>query len=308
MGGQPKSITAMLSPPSQQEECPLTLEPIATSKLPFLQDCAFLADLPHYTKLTLPCGHCFSAVPLVYHMCKNNMLCPICRAGSSQVADIQCIPAHLREPMAAHIATTTTAERRDDEQTIIALVGLQRSTVTFVEVANSGNLHMMLTFSNPPSPDSNHLGTTIDVNLGLLPMRELANGGNRVVFRPGTSHMRMLQQIQGMGSILSASTFITIPGIGDLEIEGVQQALPTTNDAAALARRVIRGSSRHTWNRQARSAVADLSQDSRIPQEGRQEVSTFEFGFGQEDQAIFINYVSWRPDMTHITWAIRVES
>ena len=311
-GDQAQPIVAMLSPASPQEECPLTLEPIATSRLPFLPDCAFLDHLPHYTKLTLPCGHGFSAVPLIYHMCKNNMLCPICRAGSNLPADTQCIPAHFREPMAAQIASTRTTERNSDMQEVMSsLVGLHRSTTSFAEIAIQGNLHMVLTFSNPPqSPDSgspNSSGTTIDVSLGLFPVTERTNGVDRVVFRPRPSHMRLLEQIQGIGSVLSASTFVTIPAVGDIEIEGVQQELPTSTENADLTRRVVRGNARHAWSRHSRSALADLSQDNSVAPGARREVSTFEFGFGREDQAVFVNYVSWRPDMSHVTWAFRVE-
>lgn len=53
--------------------------------------------------------------------------------------------------------------------------------------------------------------------------------------------------------------------------------------------------------------VADLSQQNNNTTAQQQSVSTFEFGFGSRDQEIFINYVCWRPDMSHLTWAIRVE-
>ena len=36
-------------------------------------------------------------------------------------------------------------------------------------------------------------------------------------------------------------------------------------------------------------------------------VSTFEFGFGVHDGDTFLNYVSWRPDMTHMNWMLRAE-
>jgi hypothetical protein len=36
-------------------------------------------------------------------------------------------------------------------------------------------------------------------------------------------------------------------------------------------------------------------------------VSTFEMGFGEEDGSVFLNYLCWRPDMSHINWALRVD-
>jgi hypothetical protein len=73
------SVLITLSIPTDDEECPLTLESIAESNLPCLPGVSFLRERPLHTKLTLPCNHSFSAISLVYSFCKNSMTCPCCR-------------------------------------------------------------------------------------------------------------------------------------------------------------------------------------------------------------------------------------
>jgi hypothetical protein len=109
------TIQITLSVPSEQEECPLTLESIAESKLPCLPDTPFIQDRPLHSKLTLPCGHSFSAMTLIYSFCKNNMTCPCCRAGKEVQADTICLPLHFRSRIKAHIQRTLEAERRVDD-------------------------------------------------------------------------------------------------------------------------------------------------------------------------------------------------
>ena len=111
------SVTATLSIPTEDEECPLTLDLISQSQLPFLPEkTPFLLDRPQHTKLTLPCGHAFSAMTLIYNFCKNNMVCPCCRAGEDVKADTNCLPPHLRAEFKAQIQKTLEAERRQDDE------------------------------------------------------------------------------------------------------------------------------------------------------------------------------------------------
>jgi hypothetical protein len=76
-------IVVRLEAPAPGEECPLTLSPIAEDSLEFLQPTtAYLTAFPAYKKMTLPCGHGFGALSILYHFARRNMLCPCCRRGS----------------------------------------------------------------------------------------------------------------------------------------------------------------------------------------------------------------------------------
>ena len=108
-------ITVCFSIPAEADECPLTLDLISESKLSFLPDTPFLLDRPDHKKLTLPCGHSFSALTLIYNFCKNSMACPCCRAGSDLQADIDCLPKHLRADFKAHLQQVLRLERVEDE-------------------------------------------------------------------------------------------------------------------------------------------------------------------------------------------------
>jgi hypothetical protein len=291
-----QTITTTLAAPSPEDECPLTLEPIATSGLSFLPDCPFLDHAPFHRKMTLPCGHSFSAVPLLYHMCKNNMTCPCCRSGPDRPADFACIPAHFRDQMTQQILSTVTTERREDErETIGIVVSLRRANTSFVDIANRGELSMTLTFSNP---EFDPRDAVFQFSMALAPFMETRDGYERTVFRPRAPHMRMLEQIVGLGTELAAITTVTIPNIGDMDIEGVRTTLPP---GATGEHRVLRGSAIHAW---ARLTSLIGSQNQPPVDEG---VSTFEMGFGEEDGSVFLNYLCWRPDMSHINWALRVD-
>lgn len=288
------TITTMLAAPTPDDECPLTLEPIATSGLSFLPDCPFLDHAPLHRKMTLPCGHSFSAVPLLYHMCKNSMTCPCCRSGPDRPADFACIPAHFREQMSRHILSTSTAERREEERESVGIVvSLRRTNTSFVDIANRGELSMTLTFFNP---DQDPRDAIFQFSMSLAPFTEERGSAQRTVFRPTPSHMRMLAQITGLGTQLAAMTTISIPNIGDLDIERVQTQIPTR---ATDQRVILRGTWENAWTRISVAAGNRAS--------GDQGVSTFELGFGEDEGSVFINYVSWRPDMTHINWGLRID-
>jgi hypothetical protein len=139
------TIQVTLSIPSDLEECPLTLESIAESKLPCLPDTLFLQDRPLHSKLTLPCGHSFSAMTLIYSFCKNTMTCPCCRAGKEIQADTSCLPLHFRPQIKAHIQRTLEAERRLDDarehQDILDnVVGVVGVSIPFAALENNISL------------------------------------------------------------------------------------------------------------------------------------------------------------------------
>ena len=306
-----KRINAKLSIPLPDEECPLTLDPIATSSLAFMPNVPFLETSPLHTKLTLQCGHSFSAVPLIYHMCKNNMFCPCCRSGNEHRADFTSIPPHLREPMKQHIRSTLSTERtEDDHDAGMMIVGLRSATMSFVEISNLGHLSMTLTITTP-SDETPSTTPVIEFNMGLhsvieiipaLPSRNADQ--SRTVFSPANAQMRTLSLLAGVGTHLSAQVCMEIPGVGALEIEGVDFTIPTSNDPLLSARRVVRGHPTRPslWRRFTRRMQGGNEQNN-----SEVSVSTFEFGFGVHDGDTFLNYVSWRPDMTHMNWMLRAE-
>jgi hypothetical protein len=58
----------------------------------------FVEGNPELCVGILPCGHKFSPMAVVYHMCISGMQCPVCRSGDKEVLRDSCIPMHLRKP------------------------------------------------------------------------------------------------------------------------------------------------------------------------------------------------------------------
>ena len=108
-------IEIQLSKPDEGEECAITLEPIAEARLDFLPTDKHVAG-PSLRKATLPCGHSFSALAVLYHFAKNGMRCPSCRAGVEARMTPQSIPHHLRAAFVAHMEREADKER--DEQVL----------------------------------------------------------------------------------------------------------------------------------------------------------------------------------------------
>jgi len=111
-----KSLCLTLTEPEKNEECAITMDPIADYRLPFYlpEPCTLLLSRPKLTKATLPCGHGFSALALVYHFAKNSMTCPCCRAGHERVQmGEQSIPPHLRRAFSEHLERVKADETRE---------------------------------------------------------------------------------------------------------------------------------------------------------------------------------------------------
>jgi hypothetical protein len=110
-----KSLTLTLSEPAEGEECSIGMEPIAAYRLPFIQfDAAPREDMPALTKASLPCGHAFNALALLYHFAKNSMTCPCCRAGHEkvQMGELS-IPSHVRKAFSQHLESVRIDETRE---------------------------------------------------------------------------------------------------------------------------------------------------------------------------------------------------
>jgi hypothetical protein len=111
-------MTLKLTAPAPDEECSITMEPMAAYRPPFVpqsfKKSHLIKDQPSLTKATLPCGHSFSALALVYHFLKNSMTCPCCRAGTAgERMGEQSVPQHMRRFFSKHLARTRTEEERE---------------------------------------------------------------------------------------------------------------------------------------------------------------------------------------------------
>jgi hypothetical protein len=119
-GSRFKSIQLSLSEPAEGEECHIGLEPIAEYRLSFMPQESALSvveDHPALTKASLPCGHGFNALALLYHFAKNSMTCPFCRAGHAKtLMSEQSVPLGAREHFARHLAAVRAEENREQSE------------------------------------------------------------------------------------------------------------------------------------------------------------------------------------------------
>ena len=109
------SVALTLSVPAPDEECSIGMDPIATYRLDFLPEKAcVLKKQPELAKASLPCGHGFNALALLYHFAKNSMTCPCCRAGhAGEQMGEQSIPSHIRRFFTKHLERGRAAETRE---------------------------------------------------------------------------------------------------------------------------------------------------------------------------------------------------
>jgi len=79
----PIVMSLRLCSASDDETCPLAMEPINTDTLPFEGCCPSLDPLKPTEKCSqLACGHRFNALWVMYHFVRNRTFrCPVCRKG-----------------------------------------------------------------------------------------------------------------------------------------------------------------------------------------------------------------------------------
>ena len=201
-GKRRASAVVTLSVPTAEEECPLTLDPIATSTLPCLPGALFMEERPLHTKLTLPCGHAFYALSLVYSWCKNGMLCPCCRAGADDRADPDCLPAHLRSAIASRVQSTLAQEEQDDHAFQIYGVSIPYTTL-----ADAGCLSLILSLHEQPASP-------------LFMFRSRLSAADRPhgTFQPGD--LRCVQQALDTGAVfLRLQVEMHVRGVGSITID-----------------------------------------------------------------------------------------
>lgn len=141
-----KTLVLRLSEPAADEECSITLEPMREYRLPFVpeeeaQNCVVVGE-PALTKASLPCGHGFHALALLYHFAKNSMTCPICRAGhaKAQITE-QSVPFHMRKHFAAHLASLR-AEESNEQIAADAVAAARMLELEVSRLNNSGFMPM----------------------------------------------------------------------------------------------------------------------------------------------------------------------
>ena len=90
-----EKLAVTVSIPNDDDECPITMGPMKEDALDFLPDQTLFPHLPDLRKTTLPCGHSFGSMNLLYYFSRNSTMCPNCRAGFSSPLSLDCIPAHV---------------------------------------------------------------------------------------------------------------------------------------------------------------------------------------------------------------------
>lgn len=130
-------MQAKLEEPVPDEECPMTLEPIATYELECTAGLNISPTTPTKTKLTLPCGHGFSAIACLYYFVKKEMKCPLCRHGFDSRMNPESLPAHLKDKIMKHVTKQWNEDQVEEEsdnfQTSVSIMmmDLQDSFITF---------------------------------------------------------------------------------------------------------------------------------------------------------------------------------
>jgi hypothetical protein len=117
-----KAIRVRLTVPAPDETCPLTFSPVSEDELDFLPGLTFFEASPLVRQLTLPCGHTFGALNLLYHFARRNMLCPCCRRGAPSPINPKYIPKHLRPAIVARVTNEAQQERAEQINEDMALV------------------------------------------------------------------------------------------------------------------------------------------------------------------------------------------
>lgn len=125
-----KSVEIVFSVPHDGEECPICMEPMSQYRLTFMPNAtSWFYDDDELTKASLPCGHSFSAMALLFHFVRNAMTCPYCRDGHDEPMPIEFVPSHLADKLSAHIVKGAAADRIEaDREEVILITSLIMET------------------------------------------------------------------------------------------------------------------------------------------------------------------------------------
>jgi hypothetical protein len=212
-------ITVCFSIPAEADECPLTLDLISESKLSFLPDTPFLLDRPDHKKLTLPCGHSFSALTLIYNFCKNSMACPCCRAGSDLQADIDCLPKHLRADFKAHLQQVLRQERvEDDDEAFYDIINNPGyvSIMSYSALSATSSLSLNMEFYNTAS--------TLPMSTASQPVfllnTILRTSESGLPFLEPVSDLRAIAHIAHLGvNAIRLTVFLSMYGVTSVPVD-----------------------------------------------------------------------------------------
>jgi hypothetical protein len=310
-----KKIKVTLSVPSPDDECPIALEPISSAELSFLPGCPFMQDSPEHTKMTLPCGHSFSAMVIVYSWCKSEMICPCCRQGVKRRANVSYLPAHFREQIRSHVASSLSTERAEDErESIQAFLSMSPITMSFTNLADEGCLEMTVGFFFRPANEepmvnadlfspSNQRHTSWRGHFSMMVRltAQIERRGDRqmvAVFRPNNQNMSVLRQAPSDVRSINIVTQMRIPEAGYVEIDSSGEIdfpgpLPApigAQSAVSHAPLIVR----RAFGYRAAGQPGGQSNLPLVP------VSTFEISFGQHGSFVFLENITWIPDSSHI--------
>jgi hypothetical protein len=157
-GGGP-AMRLALSEPQPDEECCIAMEPILEHRVEWMPlegvepQPGPLLSQPSLRKATLPCGHGFHAVALLYHFAKNEMVCPCCRQGMAgkQVATAS-LPPHLRAPIECRLETVLRSERAEQVESdteAVARLLEQEVPVDYYPLDLALNRQVLILFAYP---------------------------------------------------------------------------------------------------------------------------------------------------------------
>lgn len=295
-----RTLAVKLSIPDPDEECSLTLEPINASRLNFLPDCNFIENKPEFSKMTLPCGHSFSAMPLVYHMCKNNMLCPCCRAGLNTPASYDSIPLHFRSKFQEHIGDVLEEEQAiEDNATLQELITLQEPPTSFTQLAEMNGLTMSVSFVNPGinSPSRNRTLATIVLGLNLYPCEEIIYGqagsriGSRTIYRPHPNQLSLLRHVREVSSAVRITAIMETSNMGAFAIERTHDiVIPNVPGPNTPLMDIQPG------QMQGQQQTRDYTS-----------ISMFETTFSRDAEGVYISNLGWIPRLPEFHWAITID-
>jgi hypothetical protein len=302
-----KSLKVRLSVPKPDEECPIALEPISSAELSFLPGCSFFKDIPELTKMTLPCGHSFSAMVIIYSWCKSNMRCPCCRQGLECKANVKHLPSHFKDQLAAQLSTLRQSERADEERDTIAnILQMTPITTSFTELAEDRCLEILVTFYFRPANDAQRLeslfrpanqrrtetGGRFSMMVPLTAVHTFQRNRAVVIFRPSAGNMHVLQQSPNGVQSISVTTQMRIRNAGIINVDSsgeIDFPAPMENPAdLARTPRISRRVIGYTERQQDNSTLPVVP------------ISTFELSFAQRGNQVYLYDLTWIPDSSHV--------
>lgn len=213
-------LRVKLDVPDPGEECPLTLSPMAEDAIECLSDAArWFPAFPDVKRATLPCGHAFGALNILYHFARRNMLCPCCRAGLNTRVDIMCIPAGFRALLSSKVQSELREDaeeqvRQDREAAEDIVSGVLSMFADVVEFAQTDGVRLKIQFHGE-SPGST---VTIDVPL-VAGTSRTAGRGVGIVFRLERGPYMSLIEMQLGDETVTGITLSTCLSVRNRSIE-----------------------------------------------------------------------------------------